>query len=216
LGTNTPKPNRPSRISAEQKLIDGLNKHASTITSMVIAGTAMTPAQIIAAVQAILTTATNVVTTRAAWQAAVLTDSNTSVKNDAFLSGLRQALLVAFAGQVDALADFGLTVRKPVVRTPAEKAEASAKAKATRAARHTMGAKQKAAITGENPTGGTTSTPAPAPVPAPAPAPTPAPAPAPAPVVTPVPASPPAPAVAPAVVPAVTPAPAPSPEPKQS
>ncbi|HEY4012967.1 MAG TPA: hypothetical protein VGM06_06500 [Polyangiaceae bacterium] len=61
---------------------------------------------------------------------------------------LKQALLVAFAGQVDVLADFGLTGRAVRVLTPEERVTMTAKAKATRAARHTMGKKQKAAIKG--------------------------------------------------------------------
>jgi hypothetical protein len=61
---------------------------------------------------------------------------------------MRQALLVAFADQVDVLADFGLTGRKTRVVTPEEKVTAAAKARATRAARHTMGKRQKAAIKG--------------------------------------------------------------------
>ena len=55
---------------------------------------------------------------------------------------------MAFAGQVDTLADFGLTARAKHVATPEEKLASTDKAKATRAARHTMGSKQKAAIKG--------------------------------------------------------------------
>jgi hypothetical protein len=44
---------------------------------------------------------------------------------------------------VDALATFGLTPRKPRVVSPEARVAAAAKAKATRAARHTMGKKQK-------------------------------------------------------------------------
>jgi hypothetical protein len=58
-------------------------------------------------------------------------------------------LKVMFAGSIDTLADFGL--KAPKVRvplTPDEKAAAVAKGKATRAARHTMGAKQKKKVSG--------------------------------------------------------------------
>jgi hypothetical protein len=85
-----------------------------------------------------------------------------------------------FAGQIEALGDFGLTARKPRAPVaPAAKAVSVEKAKATRAARHTMGSKQKAKITGENPTGAAVPVVSPAapPLPAtpiaPAPAPTP-------------------------------------------
>ena len=55
---------------------------------------------------------------------------------------------MAYGGDPAALADFGLPVRKKGVLTPAQKLASAAKARATRLARHTMGSKQKAAITG--------------------------------------------------------------------
>ena len=61
---------------------------------------------------------------------------------------MKQGLLVAFAGQLDTLADFGLTARAKHVATPEEKLASTAKAKATRAARHTMGSRQRAKIKG--------------------------------------------------------------------
>jgi hypothetical protein len=54
---------------------------------------------------------------------------------------------VAFGEQPDVLADFGPKPRKVhAPRTPEEKAEAAAKAKAMRAARHIMGPKQRKEI----------------------------------------------------------------------
>jgi hypothetical protein len=73
--------------------------------------------------------------------------------------------LVFFAGQVDALSDFGLTGRKTPVVSPETRVAAANKAKATREARHTMGKKQKAAIKGTvAPTAPATTAPAPTPV----------------------------------------------------
>jgi hypothetical protein len=69
--------------------------------------------------------------------------------------GARKALRAYILGNYGAeaaqmFADFGMNLPKPksTVLTQA-KADAVAKAKATRKARHTMGSKQKAAITGE-------------------------------------------------------------------
>jgi hypothetical protein len=200
MGSNTPNQNRIDEITADQKLIDGLNKHATTITSIVIGGAAATTKDIVATLQSRIDSAKAASSTRATWLAAVQAYQAERVKTRTYVSGLRQSLLVAFAGQVDTLADFGLTPRKPRVLTPEQKLAAAAKAKATRAARHTMGKKQKAAIKG------TVATPT-APVPA-APAPTPAPTPPEAPAPTPV--SPAAPQAAPTATPA-TPAPAPEP-----
>ena len=176
MAANTPKKNRPAQSASEQKLVDGLNKHAQTITSFVIGGVTMPTKDIITTLQTLITSANAVQSSKATWQNNVKTDIDERTKLKTFVSGLKQALLVAFAGSIDTLADFGLTGRQKPVRTPEEKLAAAAKAKATRAARHTMGPKQKAEITGTVPTPAPVTTPAPAPIPAPAPAPTPTPA----------------------------------------
>ncbi len=196
MGTNTPKNNRKDETAAWQHLIDGLNKHAATITSMVIAGASMTTKDIVGSLQSRIDTAKAAQSTRATWLAAVQADRDDRDKTKTFVSGLKQALLVAFAGQIDTLADFGLTGRKPRVATPEEKLAAAAKAKATREARHTMGKNQKAAIKGTV----TPTAPAPAAPTVPTPIVTPPAAPAP------VPASP-APTQAAPVTPPAAPAP---------
>ncbi len=198
MGINTPNQNRADEITADQSLIDGLNKHATTIPSIMIGGASVTTKDIVATLQSRVDSAKAAASTRATWLTAVQADRAERDKTKTYVSGLRQALLVAFVGQVDTLADFGLTPRKPRVVSPEEKVAAAAKAKATRAARHTMGKKQKAAIKGT-----VTST---APVTASPPAPTPIATPPDAPAPTPV---PPAPTLA---APTATPAaPAPTP-----
>lgn len=168
--------NRTQFQNVDQKLIDGFNKHAQTIPSLLIGGTSLKTADIIGTLQARLAAANAAVSTRATWQTAVKADHDERAKTKVFLSGLRQALLVAFAGSIDTLADFGLVARKASVISPEKKLAAADKARATRAARHTLGKKQKAAIKG------TVAAPAPAPSaspPGPVPAHEPAPAPAP-------------------------------------
>jgi hypothetical protein len=169
MGTNTPKKNRVDETLADQKLIDGLTKHASTITSLVIGGVTMATKDIISTMQTRIAGSLNVQTTKAVWQAAVVADHEQRAKTKTIASGVRQAVMVAFSGQMDALADFGLTPRKVAVITPAEKTARTAKALATRAARHTLGKVQKSKITGQSPASSTTGT---APIPAgPSPAP---------------------------------------------
>jgi hypothetical protein len=197
LGTNTPSNNRTAQSVADQKLIDGLNKHAATITALVIAGASHTTSEIVARVQERVDAANTVNTTRATWRNAVKAETDGRTASRTFISGLKQALLVAFAGQINALADFGLTARKLRVLTPEQKTAAAAKAKATRAARHTMGKVQKSKITGASPAG-VPVPPAPGPHPIPAGA---SPAPAPAPVAAPAAPVEPATATAPAAGP---------------
>jgi|CZKU01.1.fsa_nt_gi hypothetical protein len=167
MGNNTPNNNRIDQITSDQSLIAGFIKHASGLTSMAILGATQTTKDIVATLQSRIDSARAVDTTRAAWQVAVQADRALRDKTKTFVSVVKQSLLATFAGQLDALADFGLTARHVHVATPAEKLAAAAKAKATREARHTMGSKQKAAIKGTvTPTAPATSSPtAPAPSP---------------------------------------------------
>ncbi len=148
MGSNTPNRNRNARSAAEQALIDGLGKHAAAIPAIVISGVPLTTKDLVAILQARIDSARAAQATRAAWLTAVQADQDERARTQAAVSGLKQVLLVAFAGQVDALADFRLVPRKLRVVTPEQKLAATARAQATRAARHTMGKKQKAAITG--------------------------------------------------------------------
>jgi len=130
-------------------LIAGLQKHSATLPSLMIGGTSYPTDTLVATLQSRLATAAAVASTRATWQTAVQADRDERTKTQTVVSGVRQALHVAFAGSVSALADFGLTPRKPAApRTPEQKAASVAKAKATRAARNTMGSNQKKAVKG--------------------------------------------------------------------
>jgi hypothetical protein len=164
MGVNTPKSNRLNEIAADQSLIDGLAKHASAIPSLGINGAFVATKDITTTLQSRVDSAKNAQSVRATWLAAVKADTDLRDKTKTFVSGLRAALLTLFAGQIDTLADFALTPRKTRVVTPEAKVAAASKAKATRAARHTMGKKQKAAIHGTVPvTDPGPATPAPAP-----------------------------------------------------
>jgi hypothetical protein len=178
-----PKP-RAQQLASLQKVIDGLNKHAPDLPSLVIAGTTYKTADVLTVLKARIDALNAVVIAKATWQNAVKADFDERAKTKALLAGLRQALLVAYSGQVDHLADFGLVGRKPAVITPEKRVVAIQKAKATRAARHTMGKKQKGAIHGAVPSPGPASGGTQAPPPAP-----PAGGQPPAPAVTPTPAA---------------------------
>jgi hypothetical protein len=170
MTTNT-KNNKLSQQAADQSLIDGFTKHAATIpASLLIAGAQVPTTTVISTLQARIAARAATAPAKATYQALVKADQDERTTSAPLVSGARQAVLVMFAGQIQVLADFGLTPRKtPAPRTPEQKAASAAKAKATRAARHTMGPVQKAQITGATPQGDAT-VPAPAPAPAAAPA----------------------------------------------
>jgi hypothetical protein len=148
MGNNTPNRNRNAENTADQILADGLSKHATTIPSIMIGGASVATKDIVTALQARIAAAKAATSAKATWQTAVKADRDERAKTKTLVSATKQTLLTSFAGQVDTLADFGLTPRKPRVMTPEARVAAAAKAKATRAARHTMGKNQKAGIVG--------------------------------------------------------------------
>jgi hypothetical protein len=142
MGSNTPKKNRNDQTTADQFLADGLNKHSATIPPIFIAGAAVPLKDIITTLQTRVEAAKNVPLARATWLAAIKTEEDERARSGTLVSALKQSLLVFFAGQVDTLADFGLTGRKTPAVSPETRVAAAAKAEATREARHTMGKKQ--------------------------------------------------------------------------
>jgi hypothetical protein len=170
--TTTTKNNAQQQQVADQALIDGFQKHASTIPSWIIAGTSVPTATIISTLQARIAARAATAPAKATYQALVKADQDERTKSQALVSGAKQTVQAMFAGQIETLGDFGLKPRKaPTPRTPEQKAASVAKAKATRAARHTMGPVQKAQITGANPQGALAPVTATAPATAPAAAP---------------------------------------------
>jgi hypothetical protein len=147
--SNVTSKNRIQRTAADQALMDGINKHPTTIPVIYVGGAAVPATTVVAALQARVDTGKTVVSTRATWRAAVGAERDELAKSASIVAACRQALLLAFAGQVDTLAEFGLTPRKPRVVTPGTQVVAAQKAKATREARHTMGTKQKAKVKGD-------------------------------------------------------------------
>jgi hypothetical protein len=152
--------NRSAQQSADQKLIDGLNKHKAVITALPIEGKTLTPAETIALVQARIDASSLSLTTKASAKAAVLAERAERASTKKFVSSLRQVIRSMFTS-ADDLADFGLTLPKPRKANPQKKVSAAVKAKATRVLRHTMGKKQKAAIKATGPLpAGTAASPA--------------------------------------------------------
>src|ERR1700674_2461456 len=96
--------NRIQQQTGDQHLIDGLQKHASTLSSLTFGGTSHPTAAIIAALQARIASASAAVSTRAAWQSTVQADRDARAQTKTYVSGLRQALQLAFAGSIDGLA----------------------------------------------------------------------------------------------------------------
>ena len=133
----------------DQNLVAGLEKHQATLSSLLIAGTTIPTTSIISTLQSRLAARANTAATLAAYHTALAAEEATIAQSKAIVSGTRQAIKVMFAGQLGELGDFGMKAPKPrTPLTPEEKVAVTAKAKATREARHTVGPKVKAKITG--------------------------------------------------------------------
>jgi len=142
--------NKQKQLARDQSLIVGIPKRMAS-AQFLVNETTYTVAQAVTLLQGRVTAATSMVIAKAAYQAAAKAADVAESTTAATVSGLIEVIYVAYGDDPAALADFGLPARKKGVMTPAQRLAASAKAKATRAARHTMGPKQKAAITGTVP-----------------------------------------------------------------
>jgi hypothetical protein len=142
---------RIGRRAADQLLIDGIQTHMSELTSMIVGSQTLAPADIVALLQKRLDTAKAADEANAARTAAVKLERDTRAESKALMASLRRLVVAMYTHSPATLAAFGLSapkVGKPDART---KADAVAKAAATRKARHTMGKKQKQAIKGSLP-----------------------------------------------------------------
>ena len=155
--------NRPTVQARDALIITGIQKHLSNVAPMTFAGTAYTPAQLIAFFQHQIDAINLIASNKAAWKGSIADEKAIKATMTVVLAGFRSYVRQMFAGDSATLADFGIVTKKRATPTPAARVVAAAKAKSTRTARGTMGPKQKAAIHG------TLTAPITIPVPVPAP-----------------------------------------------
>ena len=131
------------------QIVTGIQKHLLSLASIPLTGTTFTGQALITLIQSQAAQAATVAAAAATWHGEVATEQELGQKLRPVLKGLRQYVINTYGATSPVLADFGYTaaVRKPL--DPAAKVAAAAKAKATRAARHTMGSVQKQAVKGD-------------------------------------------------------------------
>ncbi|MGH7434625.1 MAG: hypothetical protein ACRENE_03045 [Polyangiaceae bacterium] len=173
MATSNYKEKKVAVLGRDAKIVDGIQKDLKGVSSLQLAGSTYTPADLVTLIESRASQVAAVTTANATWHAAVAAEKELNTKLAAVITGLRQYVLNAFGATSPVLADFGFTatVRKPL--TPEQNVAKAAKAKATREARHTMGKVQKKKVTG---TAVAAASAAPAPAPAASTAPAPAPA----------------------------------------
>lgn len=137
--------NRNTKQTRLLALIAGVQKHLPN-ASLSVYGTTLTGAQVVQTLQEQVTASSAVAGAKAAWQAAVKADTDPA--SAVFLTQLTQTLRIMYASSMQTLADFGIAPPKARVVDPETQVASAAKARATRAARHTMGKNQKKDIKG--------------------------------------------------------------------
>jgi hypothetical protein len=138
--------NRIARISADQAMIDGFTKHKPNLpASMPIGSHTMTCDDVIAVFQGLVASGKAVQAADAARAAAVKADRDKRAQMRATVTAAKRLVVAMFMQSPDTLAEFGLTAPKPQLRTTEEKAQAAAKARATRKTLGTKGSRQKKA-----------------------------------------------------------------------
>ncbi len=143
-----PNTNRISKQTRDAQVNAGIQKHLLATSSIPLGGSTYSPADLMKLVQSSIDSAHTVSAAKANWHSAVLSQRALDARLAPLLREFRQYAISVFGATSPALADFGFAPPKQVTRTPEEKAAAAAKAKATRAARHTAGKQQKKAVKG--------------------------------------------------------------------
>jgi hypothetical protein len=140
---------KSKEASRAEQLIAGTKQHFATATSLAFAGSTFTPAQVEASLQTLADLREAVDTAKTATRAKVAAEKAQAPSLRSFMSAYVTFVKATFGAQPDVLAHFGLVPKKaPTPLTVEQKAAATAKRDATRAARHTMGPKQKKAVKG--------------------------------------------------------------------
>ncbi|SRR5258708_4835970 len=141
---------KSTQIARAQQLIAGASKHFANTGSLGFASATFTPAQVMASLQTLVDLRQGVETAKAAAKAKLADEKAQAPALRSFIAAFESFVKVTFSNSPDVLADFGLHPKK--ARAPLrveDKAAVVAKRKATRAARRTMGSKQRKAVKGD-------------------------------------------------------------------
>jgi len=124
---------KSSRNDRNRQASVGVQKHITS--AIVLGGVSYAPATMVSVLTDPVAKASATATALGAYHEAVVEEQASVKAADVLYEELRKEALNLFKGQPTVLADFGITVPAPKVRTAEQKAAAAAKAKATRAAK---------------------------------------------------------------------------------
>jgi hypothetical protein len=140
--------NKATGVITAQQLSAGTAKHLSNATSVTFLGGSFTADQITSKLQWLVTLRSDANAAKATAKAKIANEAAQLPDLNAFMNAFKSYLRVAYGTSPDVLADFGIHPKTRAPLTVEAKAAAVAKSSATRAARHTMGSKQKKGIKG--------------------------------------------------------------------
>jgi hypothetical protein len=144
------KNNRAAIEARDTKVSAALGAHFNATATFTIDGTTYTTVQLQQLLQSRTDAAHATDAAKAKWLTASAAERDLTQKTGAVLLGLKRQIVSTYGSKSQVVADFGFTP-KPRKTTAKKTASAVDKRNATRAARHTMGSKQKAEISGESP-----------------------------------------------------------------
>jgi hypothetical protein len=140
-------PNRPTFQAQCQAVVAGIAKRIAK--PLALSGTTWSPAAMTAALQGAVTDASNTDAAKAAWRIAVAKGKGSRAQAIKLISAIRAYVKATYGSNAaDVLADFDFPPPKIRSVSTQTKANSVAQNKATRAARHTLGPKQRQAVKG--------------------------------------------------------------------
>jgi hypothetical protein len=126
---------RADMMAADQSLIDGIQKHQASLPPTLTAGSqTITLADVVTLLQGRIGTAKAVLLADAARTAAVKADRDRRAATQPQVRSVKNLIVAMYEESPDVLRDYGLAAHKPPTLTAQGKAEAAAKAAATRKA----------------------------------------------------------------------------------
>lgn len=145
------KNNKKTRRDRLRQLVNGMQLHMQNVTTLTIAGVVHKTADLVAGIQSDIAASDKSEAMHGAWLAQVTQEKASHEQIDPQVRGIEQYVRLTYENAPNGqgiLADFGMSPRKKRPVSAAKKSAAVDKRKATREARHTMGAVQKSGIHG--------------------------------------------------------------------
>ena len=147
------KPAKSQRSDRNRKAAAAVQKHFGSMPAIVLDGVTYTPAEVVAELQSAIDAADATIAAAGAHHQAVLAERATAARTDALYAALKSFTLNQHKPRAEVLAEFGMTLPSRQAPSAETLAAAAEKRAATRAARHTMGKRQKMKVKGAVPGG---------------------------------------------------------------